>query len=405
MSDAVRRLRLMLVISSSELGGAERVVQLLCRSLDVERFAPAVVCPPSAAMERIAGERGMAYWPLAFPVPVRWRAVRQLARLIREHRPDIIHTHLILADLYGMLACRIARGPVWVSTIHGPNYLLPWGSPLERAQRWCLGWFYRALYQACDGVATCSEAVKQAVSSGLGIRVAPSKTTVIHNGIALQPFSAALNGASRRAARPTVVCVSNFAPFKGHEVLVEALRRLTSPNPVRCLMVGDGPTRGRIERAVQAAGLSQAVEFLGFRDDVPAILREADAVVLPSHWEPFGLVILEAMAAGVPVVATAAGGVPEIVTDGETGLLVPPGDARAMAQAVARVLSEEPLRQRLVAQAAELVRTRFTAEAMARAYERWYEHLAAVRGVAGRWTADGRHAHHEVAPMESAHVG
>jgi glycosyltransferase involved in cell wall biosynthesis len=246
---------------------------------------------------------------------------------------------------------------------------------MERLRRRLVGRWYRAIYRSCDAVATCSDAVRREVSTRQGVPIDAAKIETIRNGIELEPF-AVVGRTGSRTGRFTLACVSNFAPFKGHEVLVEALGRLGRPCPVRCQMVGDGPTRARIEQLVLTAGMEDTVEFLGCRDDVPMILRQADVLVLPSHWEPFGLVVVEAMAAGVPVVATAAGGVPEIITDGYTGLLVPPGDPQAMAAAIGRMLNDEPLRRRLAAQAAQAVRAHFTAEAMARAYEAWYLRLA-----------------------------
>lgn len=122
-------------------------------------------------------------------------------------------------------------------------------------------------------------------------------------------------------------------------------------------------------------GLTDTVRFLGYRDDVPALLRGSDLFVLPSLWEPFGIAAVEAMALGVPVVACASGGVPEIITDGENGVLVPPGDPAALAAGIRRVLSDPFLVVRMIAKARKTAKSRFDAREMASAYERWYEEL------------------------------
>jgi glycosyltransferase involved in cell wall biosynthesis len=163
---------------------------------------------------------------------------------------------------------------------------------------------------------------------------------------------------------------------------LEHLRRDARATKFKLLIVGEGPERERVEAAARSLGLEASVVFAGHASDVRPFYALADVLALPSHSEGSPLVLLEAMAAGVPVVATAVGGVPEVATDGETALLVPPHDPSAIANALARVLSDATLARSLAERAAAHVAERFSPEARARALVRIYDAL--VSGEAGR---------------------
>lgn len=198
-----------------------------------------------------------------------------------------------------------------------------------------------------------------------------------------------------------VIMVANFVPVKGHVTLVRALQRLIRRRSLDCLLVGAGETEPAIRRLVQQDGLSQVVQFLGTRTDVPAILRQSDVCVVPSYWEGFGNVVLEAMAVGTPVVATRVGGIPEIISDGNTGLLVSPADPGALAGAIERLLDNLNLRERIRINAHRRVAEYFDVQRMVAQYEAWYAGLLARQGRmdeslaprpfdAGNACADGR---------------
>ena len=169
------------------------------------------------------------------------------------------------------------------------------------------------------------------------------------------------------AGRKIITCVARLVPLKGHDHLLDALVQVIAQVPgAICLLAGDGPYEFHLRRAVAAKGLEQAVFFLGRRDDVPAILARTDAFVLPSLHEVTPLAISEAQLLGIPVVASAVGGVPELVEDGRTGLLVPPGDPAALARALVRVLTDDNLALVLSRCGSQEVETRRT----------WAEHYA-----------------------------
>jgi len=182
-------------------------------------------------------------------------------------------------------------------------------------------------------------------------------------------------GPTRTPRRGKVVWihVGRFAPQKNHRLLVEAFAQALARLPsMELWLVGEGSLRPQVEEQVQKAGLVEHVRFLGLRRDIPELLSQADALLLPSDWEGVPLVVLEAMAAGKPVVATKVGGVPELVEHGVTGFLVPPGDPGALAEAILQVASSGELRRQMGEAGWERVRERFDIRQTARAYGELY---------------------------------
>jgi N-acetyl-alpha-D-glucosaminyl L-malate synthase BshA len=178
---------------------------------------------------------------------------------------------------------------------------------------------------------------------------------------------------------PTVVHVSNFRPLKRVDRVVEAFARVAADRPGFLLLIGDGPERTRVEAAVRREGLVDRVRLLGGQDHFEDVLRECAVFLLTSEAESFGLAALEALASGVPVVAFRVGGVPEVVRDGQTGILVPPGDVNAMAAALAGLLDDPDRRDRFARAARSDVVDRFRMEPMVDRYERVYERVLEAR--------------------------
>ncbi|MDP3722453.1 MAG: glycosyltransferase [Candidatus Omnitrophota bacterium] len=392
MIDPLISLRVMLVISTDQLGGGWRVVELLARHLDRRRFNVSLVCPRSSLTDRLGRAGDVHVYPFSFPVYPNVRTLRHLASLIRTERVDILHTHLFHGDLYGLLASRLVSVPVLAATLHNVNFF--WETePFPRRVRWRISsQVYRGMYRFFNGMAACSEAVRQAVCSRPGIKLRPERVRVIHNGIEISQIRTAGEQTAERNAAPyafsgrarsfRIVTVAAFAPVKGHRVLLEALRRLVPEFALECLLIGDGPERPAIQARARALGLDDTVRFLGRREDVPALLRGSDLFVLPSIWDGFGIAMLEAMALEVPVVACESGGVPEIITNGQTGLLVSPEDPVGLAEAMKRLLQDRVLARDLAARARERVERHFDALGMVRSYEQWYEDLMrSKRGV------------------------
>ncbi len=369
------------MVSSSELGGGEETVRLLAKHLDKGRFQVSVVCPPGPMFQRMAEIPDVRLYEVAFPTVPSIRTVGHLAELIRHERVEILHTHLYHGDLYGFLATRLAPVPRLVSTIQAINFYWEIEGGTRRLRWRAASLISRGIYRAFDGLVTCSAALREAVCTRRGLKIQRERVTVIHNSIDLEELKPHIQGKPcSHAAGETgglhpkrLIAVANFGKYKGHRVLLQAIAKLRSDSTLECWLVGDGPERGEMERLARALGLSDRVRFLGYRQDVPALLRQCDLFVLPSVWEPFGIALVEAMVLGMPVLACWAGGVPEIVRDGETGLLVPPGDADAMAAGLQRLLSDDALRARLAAKAAPDAAARFDARSMAERYQKSYE--------------------------------
>jgi len=368
--------RVMLLISQGHLGGGPETVRQLAAYLPADQFDLSVVCPPnSPLMQSLATVPHVKRWGLFLPSVLNPMVIHRLAALIRQEKVEILHTHLFLADLYGFLATRVHPVPRLASTIQGPNFFWEMERGLRRVRWRMLSRWYRRIYRSFDGVVACSNAVKEAVSHRPGVRVPEERISVIHNSVDIQRMRAQ-GGGNQKNGSPCkkLITVAHFDRFKGHEVLLKALRLVNPETPWQCLLVGDGTERTAIEDAARAWGLDDRVQFLGSRSDVPDLLRQTDIFVLPSLWEPFGIAVLEAMAAGIPVIACRAGGIPEIITDGTTGLLVPPGNPEALAQAIQYLLSHPSVAQGLTSEAQRAVLD-FDASLMAKRYAAWYEYL------------------------------
>jgi glycosyltransferase involved in cell wall biosynthesis len=228
--------------------------------------------------------------------------------------------------------------------------------------------------KAMDRIVAVSQAAADAFAAMNGVD--QKAITVIHNGIDTERFAVARQS-DRSGCR--LCSIANLSHDKDPETLLEAFRLVREQRPEATLRIaGDGPRREEVERLVQDMGLEQAVVLDGHVDDVPGILAEADVLLHAAHTEGLGLCVIEAMAAGVPVVATGVGGLLEVVQNGETGLLVDPCDADAMASAALRLLGDSELRRALRKNATVSIERRFSIGAMCRGYCDLYRGLVAI---------------------------
>jgi len=239
----------------------------------------------------------------------------------------------------------------------------------------------RYLYNHCvDGVIAISHAIADVL---VAVGVKPGRLRVIHLGIDCRPFEdhrGPREGVRKEwgvASRDLVLfTAAMLVPRKGHDVLLESVVQLAAEGlPVRWVICGDGPLRGHLEAQVSERGMAQRVSFTGFSSEVARLLAGADVFVLPSLHEGLGIAVIEAMAAGLPAVVSRVGGLPEIVVEGETGLLVPPGDAAALAAAVRRLASEPLWAGTLGRQGRARALQLFTSTSMAAAVEGYYYEL------------------------------
>jgi N-acetyl-alpha-D-glucosaminyl L-malate synthase BshA len=270
---------------------------------------------------------------------------------------DVVHAHYALPHtLSAYLAREVlrtegARVPRVVTTLHGTDITLVGSDPSFLP-------LTRFTIAASDAVTTPSAWLAEATRRTLAVPPAVA-IDVVPNFVDAERFAPAPPRPAGPRSRRVIVHVSNFRPVKRVDDVVAVFARLQASRPLRLQLVGDGPERPRIEADVAARGLAGAVEFTGERADLPAVLREADVFLLPSETESFGLAALEAMACGVPVVASAVGGLPEVIPDGEVGFLRPMGDLAAMAEAAGRLLDDEPLRRAMGAAARRRAETQY----------------------------------------------
>jgi glycosyltransferase involved in cell wall biosynthesis len=344
-----------------ELSGAERSLQLLLRHLDPVRVRPLFAGPTRGAFPEALAADGVTTLPLTF-VPLRHAgrvlaAARRLVRLVRAHAVDLLHANGPQTNVPAGLAGRIAGVPViW----HARN--------LVAGDMWDVD---RALAPLATRIVCNADAIRRRFAGSRGwdrsvTIVNAVDTREFHPGVPRAPFRREL-GVPDTA--PLVGIVGRIGLGKGHEHFVEAaLRLLAGGLDAHFVIVGDplfdedAWRADALHRVVKDAGREDRVRFVGYRRDVPAVMRGLDALVLASDAEPCGRVLFEAMASGTAIVATASGGTPEIVRHGIEGLLVPPRDPAALAHAIGVLAADTSLRARLGAAGVARVAAEFTIE-------------------------------------------
>ncbi|HVM38989.1 MAG TPA: glycosyltransferase [Sphingomicrobium sp.] len=291
--------------------------------------------------------------------------IGQLLAAIRRERIDVLHLHMVHATIVGGLVALLSPGLSVVVTKHYVYRAL--------ASR-MLRLLDRLSTNRADAIVAVSGHVRDDLVAHGAQR---AKSEVIHNGMDLEAFDRQAAAPSQPLARQEggalIGCVGNLNPIKGHEYLVRAMPRVLQRFPTaRLVMIGEGGAKAELEALARALGVEGAVIMAGFRGDVPAVMRQIDICVQPSLQEAFGIVLLEAMAAARPVVATGVEGIPEIVVDGTTGLLVPPRDPEALAKAICALLQDGEARRAMGSAGRSRVEQRFDIRTTVRAYEELY---------------------------------
>jgi glycosyltransferase involved in cell wall biosynthesis len=321
-------------------------------------FRNDVICSPGAHFGRIALPgttvtpfdipRGLSPFGLA-------GLTARLVRHLRDNRYTIVHTHNSITGAVGRIAARIAGVPLTIHTTHGFHFHENMGRlrsfPYIAAER--------LLARCCD-VLLCQNQEELDDIRRLGL-VPRQGVYHVGNGIDLSQFRP--RASAPQNTRPVLLCVGRLEPVKNHAMLFRALAALrTRPNPPILRLVGEGPYRARYEAEVARLGLADSVQFLGYRYDVAELTAAADVVVLTSIKEGIPRALMQAMAIGVPVVATDVKGSREVVADGRTGFLVPLGDDRALTDRITRLLDTPALRREFGARGVERVRRHFDEE-------------------------------------------
>ena len=360
-------LRVALFIDTTEFAGTERyILDLGCalRDLGVEAK---IACPASSPLAERASAEGLTVIPISQAGLINRPAVKTLVDLFRSDQLDIVHANNGRTSLASALAVRQARKGRFVATQHflDPEHASHTGvkaTIFHAAHRWV------SRYMAhCVAI---SEAARAGV---LRRREAPEqKVTTILNGI--RPLdSQKLSSSEQIRAElrmtldtPLIVCAARLEREKDVQSLIAAMVEVKAAFPeARCVVAGQGAQKEMLTAQINAAGLQGTVQLLGFRQDAQALIHAGDIFVLPSLAEPFGLVILEAMSLGRPVIATDAGGPREIVEQGVTGLLVPPSNPPALAAAICKLFADRPATEAMGRRGLERFQARFTAARMA----------------------------------------
>jgi glycosyltransferase involved in cell wall biosynthesis len=356
-------MRIAEVVNSLEIGGAERMVVDLARCLQAWGHSLHVICLRGsgklaeplmeAGIYALALEKGDGF------------SVTTLARLtsyIRKEGIDVVHTHNPLVHHYGAAGGRLAGAPVVVNTLHGMSNI----NGADRASR---------IFKAASGITDCIVSVCQTAHTFFEERtgIPRSKLEVIYNGIPLEKFLPSHCDKPREGF--VFGAVGRLVPVKDHHSLLKAFQLVKHRRPdCRLEILGDGPLRRELEELARSLGVADAVQFHGSHLDVSSFLHRVDTFVLSSVSEGLPLTMLEAMAAGLPVVATSVGGVPELIGATGCGWLCPPGHPEALAESMITA-AQSSQRNEMGREGQSFVIQRYSLDKMAREYEKLFERL------------------------------
>jgi glycosyltransferase involved in cell wall biosynthesis len=388
-----QKLRVLRAITRLNIGGPAIHAILLTRGLQNDRFSSVLVTglegPREGSMRDLATKHGVeprVLRELGREVsPLNdLRAMLAMYRLIRASRPHIVHTHMAKAGTAGRLAARLARVPIVVHTFHGHTFHSYWG-PVKSA---VFLQIERTLGTMTDQVVAITDAQKSDIAS---YGVAPlSKIKTIPLGLEIEPMLEAEQHRGKLRAdlglpadRQLIGIVARLVPIKAHEVFLEAAARIRAQMPnATFLIIGDGERRSELEALAHQLGVMDVTRFVGWRSDMREVYADLDVVTLCSNNEGSPVALIEALAAARPVVSTRVGGVPNVVQDGESGLLVPAGDSPAFAEAVLTMLRDPGRAARFGQAGRQAVYPRHASGRLVQDIERLYLELAREKGLA-----------------------
>lgn len=359
--------------SGREWRGGQRQSLLLVRELMRKGYAVRFVVQPDSPLHEKAAAEGLPVLPIRMRGEADFWAAFRLSRAMKRHDCWLVHLHDAHAVALGASAARRAKVPL--------RFISRRVDFPVKDNRFS----QRKYTRDVDGIIAISEGVRKVL---LDSGIPSSLISVIPSGIDFSPFREVTSRDFLRrefSFAPDdylVGIVAALEDHKGHTFLIQASKILKEQSPkIKIIVVGTGSLRMELDRQVRDLGVEDIVFFLGFREDVPRILASLDLFVLSSHLEGLGTSLLDAMASRLPVVATETGGIPEVVINHKTGLLVPPRDPAALAQAVLTLYRDRALAARLAGRGFEVVNQKFSAEGMAWKIIDLYEQIARKKGV------------------------
>jgi glycosyltransferase involved in cell wall biosynthesis len=373
----MNQFRLLHIVGDSSFGGAAKIILRLAQTMKAEGWQVDLLTTNSVFQEAAAQhDIGVVSLDVIRREIRPWWDLRGLARLyrfLRRERYLVVHTHTSKAGFVGRLAAWLAGVSVILHTAHG--FAFHERSPRVKRAFYCV--LERLASRWCDRIVSVNEFHRRWALK-LGI-CGPHKIGAIPNGIARQspnlPSSAVVlrRSLATSPADLIVLTTGRLAPEKGLEYLIEAASLLRCSRPAfRFVLAGDGPLRAQLEGLAESLGVSRRVEFLGYREDIPDLLAACDLVVLPSLREGLSIALLEAMAAGKPIVTTQIGSNMAVASQADMALLVPPGDPQVLCAAILRCGRDPALRSRLGTNARLLFERRYTEERMLNSYRKLY---------------------------------
>lgn len=369
------KINILHIYQNSKIGGIQQQILSIVRGYDREKFNPAFCCfGPRMELGREIEKAGIDFVALnrqrynKFSVGI----LVDLYRLMKERNIHVLRTHKYRANLYGRIAGKLAGVPVIIASEH--NIYRD-----EKEKRFIRRINNKILSMVTDKMVTVSDAIKKDILRY--DRVSPSKIMVLYNGVDTERFKPRVSFGDIRKqflmSKDDVVIgfVGRLVPSKGLNYLIEAVALLNNSSKVKLLIVGDGSLMEELKKMAKDKGLEESVIFTGLRRDITDILSCIDIFVLSSVKEGFPNSLLEAMAMGKPVVATAVGGIPEIIEHRTNGFLVPPADIEGLAAAIKTVIDNPPMAINMGIAAREFIENNYSITATVGKWEALYKSL------------------------------
>jgi glycosyltransferase involved in cell wall biosynthesis len=369
MQNSETKIRLMIITHDLALGGLQQVIVNICKTIDRTRFDPQVLCL------RTTGDYTPEIESLGIKVTLipqkkkgaDYFAFLKVARILKQEKIDVIHTHNTQPFMDGVLGAILARVKTRIHTDHARDF------PDKRRYmfaEWFLSHFVSKV------IAVSEHTAKNLMKYE---KISPHKMAVIPNGIDGSKYAISIDKDKKRAEigitdkGPIIGIGVRLCEQKGITYLLKAMPEIIKSFPDCTLIIaGRGPLENELKLEASNLGLSKNVKFLGMRLDIPELLQIMDCYVLPSLWEGMPMVLLEAMAAKCPIIATKVGGIPSVITSGENGLLVEPEDSKAISDAVMRVFKDVDLRNGITGKGFTFFAEKFDSRVMTTRYEELY---------------------------------
>lgn len=365
-----QKIKIMYINFSLAVGGIETLILRICKNLDKSKFV-AYVCvfESDGELQPEFEKAGIQTYIIEKGKGLDWLLPIKLIKLFKQKEIDVVHAHNQSSWLYGAIAARLANIPL-VYTEH----------TIINQKKWLR--IEKILSRITTQITTVADSVAKFMISKAGVR--PEKVSVLYNGIDADIYNQNIGlrlNKTEFSIKHTDLLIGNVAsllPKKDHRTLLMAFKLVVAKIPEAKLMIaGEGPMKNDLINLTSMLELKESVRFLGNRKDVPELLKIFNVFVLSSVREGLPMVLLEAMASGLPVVATAVDGNPELVAHGEAGFIVPPGNPEALAGAIISVLSDRDLAETMGAKGKKIVKDKFAFSDMIKAYENIYKNVSA----------------------------